>query len=172
MRFSMRKLKASNDGLSELPRLIFVSCFLKIGFPMSDLAAQYDDGVFEPDEETLISALRNQDDIPILMDIVAERDSLSSSQEVHLEQSFSEYKEPVEECQNVIDSSDSHEASLNASKDPSLDDVVTLDNVVAESALSQELIAKTIADVLEKRLPELVSEVMQALQATETAQKE
>jgi hypothetical protein len=43
--------------------------------------------------------------------------------------------------------------------------VVTLNDVVTASALSQELIAKTIASVLERRLPDLVAEVMQALQA-------
>ncbi|MGO2512805.1 hypothetical protein [Marinomonas polaris] len=143
---------------------------------MSDLATHYDDGVLEPDEETLMSALRNQDDIPILMDIVAERESLSSSQEAHLEQSFSEHKEQDAKPQDILDGSVSQEAYQNdfkdESSDPSLDEVVTLNEVVAESALSQELIAKTIADVLEKRLPELVSEVMQALHAAGTTQKE
>ena len=147
--------------------------FLILVFLMSDLATQYDDGVFEPDEETLISALRNQDDIPILMDIVAERGSLSSSQEAHLEESFNENTPDANhQDQDALGDSASLEASQNDSKDPSLDGVVTLDDVVTESALSQDLIAKTIADVLEKRLPELVSEVMQALQAAETAQKE
>ena len=141
---------------------------------MSDLATQYDDGVFEPDEETLMSALRNQDDIPILMDIVAERESLSSSQESHLEQSFGEYKEQDVKSQDILGESVSQEACQNDSKEesPALsqDEVVTLNDVVAESTLSQELIAKTIADVLERRLPELVSEVMQALQAAGTTQ--
>jgi hypothetical protein len=141
---------------------------------MSDLATQYDDGVFEPDEETLMSALRNQDDIPILMDIVAERESLSASQETHLEQSFSEHKEQDAKQQDILDDNVSQEAYQNDSKEesPALsqDEVVTLNDVVTESTLSQELIAKTIADVLERRLPELVSEVMQALQAAGTTQ--
>jgi len=141
---------------------------------MSDLAAQYDDGVFEPDEETLISALRNQDDIPILMDIVAEKEPLARSQEAHLAQSFSEHKEQDIGLQEVLNDSalqDSPEKQIEeVSLDMASDDVVTLDDVVAESSFSQELIAKTIADVLEKRLPELVLEVMQVLQATETTQ--
>jgi|UniRef100_A6W2H3 hypothetical protein len=141
---------------------------------MSDLATQYDDSIFEPDEETLMSALRNQDDIPILMDIVAEKESFTSSQEAHLERSCSERKEQDVKERDLLDVSVSQEAYQNDSKDelpdPRLDEVVTLSNVVAESSFSQELIAKTIADVLEKRLPELVLEVMQVLQATETTQ--
>ncbi|WP_421846314.1 hypothetical protein [Marinomonas sp.] len=136
---------------------------------MSDLATQYDDGVFEPDEETLMSALRNQDDIPILMDIVTEKTPLSASQEAHLAQSFDEPK-GQDILQDGIPQESSQSDFTDESPDQSLDEVVTLEDVVTESALSQELIAKTIADVLERRLPELVSEVMQALRAAETFQ--
>lgn len=141
---------------------------------MSDLATQYDDGVFEPDEETLMSALRNQDDIPILMDVVSERETLSANQDAHLVDSFGDHQEQVAKPQDAHGDSVLQETSqnnaLDESLDPPVDEVVTLNDVVAESALSEELIAKTIADVLERRLPELVSEVMQALRAAETFQ--
>jgi hypothetical protein len=141
---------------------------------MSDLATQYDDGVFEPDEETLISALRNQDDIPILMDIVAERvdvekTAFSVSQEEHLAHSFDDPLMDEELKEEAVSESVQQEASQNDFFDHSLD-TATPDNVVAGSVLSQELIAKTIAEVLEKRLPELVSEVMQALQSARAVQ--
>ena len=141
---------------------------------MSDLATQYDDGVFEPDEETLISALRNQDDIPILMDIVAERvdvekTAFSVSQEEHLAHSFDDPLMDEELKEEAVSESVQQEASQNDFFDHSLD-TATPDNVVADSVLSQELIAKTIAEVLEKRLPELVSEVMQALQSARAVQ--
>jgi hypothetical protein len=119
---------------------------------MSDLAAQHDDGVFEPDEETLMSAFRNQDDIPILMDIVTDQASFSVSQEAHLAQPFDDLE----------DESISHK---RASDEASIEEV----SVEAMSSLnpSQALIAKAIADVLEKRLPELVMEVVQALHAAD-----
>jgi hypothetical protein len=138
-------------------------------FPMSDLATQYDDGVFEPDEEILMSALRNQDDIPILMDIVAEIKPIPVMQDVHITQPLGDAEEQsallhkVQLEDNVPD--DSVKNALDEPLDDSLDGVVTLNDVVTESALSQELIAKTIASVLERRLPDLVAEVMQALQA-------
>ena len=141
---------------------------------MSDLATQYDDGVFEPDEETLISALRNQDDIPILMDIVAERvdvekTAFSVSQEEHLAHSFDDPLMDEELKEEAVSESVQQEASQNDLFDHSLD-TATPDNVVTDSVLYQELIAKTIAEVLEKRLPELVSEVMQALQSARAVQ--
>ena len=114
---------------------------------MSDLAAQHDGGIFEPDEETLMSALRNQDDIPILMDIVTDQTPFSAGQEMHLAQS--------------IDGSHSQNESEQSEGSP--DEVPVITDMLISSNASQELIAKTIADVLEKRLPELVSEVMQAL---------
>ena len=114
---------------------------------MSDLAAQHDGGIFEPDEETLMSALRNQDDIPILMDIVTDQAPFSAGQEMHLTQS--------------IDGSHSQNESEQSEGSP--DEVPVITDMLISSNASQELIAKTIADVLEKRLPELVSEVMQAL---------
>ncbi|QUX97445.1 hypothetical protein C0J08_19480 [Marinomonas sp. CT5] len=136
---------------------------------MSDFAAQHDDGFFEPDEETLISALRNQDDIPILMDVVSESVASSVSQEAHLAQSFDEAKHQAETSSSEVKSDEHKQAdSAEIPQSHDLDDIITLDDVVNEPALSHAVISKAIADVLEKRLPELVSEVMQALQASST----
>jgi hypothetical protein len=77
------------------------------------------------------------------MDIVAEQVAACASQEDHL-------------VQTLDGSSDESEAEKT--------DVVAV-------KLSQEFVAKTIAGVLEKRLPELVSEVMQTLYSSDTATK-
>lgn len=108
---------------------------------MSDLAIQNDDSSFEPDEETLISALRNQDDIPILMDVVAEKLNDCVSQEEYLSK--------------TVD--DSHE------------DVDTLKTHMSSLPYSQDSIANAITVVLEKRLPELVAEVIQTLNVDDTS---
>jgi len=110
---------------------------------MSDLAAHHEDGVLEPDEETLVSALRNQDDIPILMDVVAEQVATCTSQEEHLVQTFDD-----------LDNEQKTEAMR-----------------ALPGNVSQEFVEKTIAGVLEKRLPELISEVMQALHSSDIATK-
>lgn len=125
---------------------------------MSDLATQHDDGVFEPDEETLISALRNQDDIPILMDVVEEQITASTSQEVHLSQSLDGLSPSDEPSQSEVRFEPAEEKA-------------TSKECNALVALPQELIAKTVADVLAKRLPELVEEVVQALQTASITQK-
>ncbi|ETX09466.1 hypothetical protein MUS1_08560 [Marinomonas ushuaiensis DSM 15871] len=110
---------------------------------MSDLAAHHENDALEPDEETLISALRNQDDIPILMDIVAEQVAACASQEDYLVQTLDE--SDYEKKSEVTDT--------------------------LSSDLSQELIAKTITSVLERRLPELVSEVIQTLYSSDATIK-
>lgn len=106
---------------------------------MSDVATQKNE-VFEPDEDTLISALRNQDDIPILMDVVAEQVAARASQEDHLAR--------------ALDNTSAEEVDPAVSED-----------------FSQERIAKAIAGVLEKRLPELVSEVVEALYSSSSTCK-
>ena len=147
--------------------------FLILVFPMSDLATQYDDGVFEPDEETLISALRNQDDIPILMDIVAETVPVSSDKSVHSAQPLDEPEEyGMQSEKDLLEDHDFSSDSAEGTHDDDMDDVLTLNDIVDESPLSQALIAKAIASVLERRLPELVSEVMQALQDAAETKKE
>lgn len=105
---------------------------------MSELTSQHEDSVLEPDEDTLISALRNQDDIPILMDIVADSAAASLSQEDYLVNSLGE-------------------EAADASPDTPV--------------YSEALIAKAISSVLEKRLPELVQEVLQVIRETELPSK-
>ncbi|NLQ18048.1 hypothetical protein HGG82_10455 [Marinomonas sp. M1K-6] len=122
---------------------------------MSDLATQHDDGVFEPDEETLISALRNQDDIPILMDVVEEHVSASISQEIHLSQSLDGPNDGSLQSEVRVEPAEEKRAKEESNA----------------GALSKELIAKTITDVLAKRLPALVEEVMQTLQTVSAKQK-
>jgi len=122
---------------------------------MSDSVTKHDDGVFEPDEETLMSALRNQDDIPILMDIVVDQPSVSVAQEGGLAQSFDDAQIQNKDVQG----------------ESSEDNVLASIETLAPANLSQEFIAKTIAGVLEKRLPELVSEVMQVLYAADAENK-
>ncbi|TYL46742.1 hypothetical protein [Marinomonas sp. IMCC 4694] len=137
---------------------------------MSDLATSQDDGIFEPDEETLMSALRNQDDIPILMDIVSDADAFTSRQEAYLRQSFDD---------NAPDKPLPLEAHLapslptSISNEPSREnevESVSKDTVsVPTLAVSQDQVASAITAALERRLPifmaELVAEVMQDLHA-------
>ncbi|WP_394182712.1 hypothetical protein [Marinomonas posidonica] len=109
---------------------------------MSDLATNQNEETHEPDEETLISALRNQDDIPILMDVVTDPDSEEDgvSQEEHFVHSVEDVTEQVE-------------SSVEA----------TVSNYASREALEQ-----AITSVLQKRLPELVAEVIQVMQTTES----
>lgn len=119
---------------------------------MSNLATQHDDGVFEPDEETLMSALRNQDDIPILMDVVEEQVSISTSQEAHFAQSLSDAPEQGTQADSLVTSCSEAKASSQQAQ-------------IHETA-SLECIAAAISEVLAKRLPEIVQEVMQVLQTS------
>lgn len=112
---------------------------------MSDLAANQNEDVFEPDEETLISALRNQDDIPILMDVVTDPDSSDDgvSQEEHLAHSVEEITE--QSMSAVVDELPQQATVTRAALEP-----------------------KPISVVLAKRLPDLVAEVIQQMQTSES----
>ena len=111
---------------------------------MSDLAANQNEDVFEPDEETLISALRNQDDIPILMDVVTDPDSSDDgvSQEEHLAHSVEEITEQ------------------------SMSSVV--DELPQQATVTRAALEQAISVVLAKRLPDLVAEVIQQMQTSES----
>ncbi|AEF53380.1 hypothetical protein [Marinomonas posidonica] len=113
---------------------------------MSDLATNQNEEIHEPDEEALISALRNQDDIPILMDVVTDPDSEEDgvSQEEHFVHS-------VEDIAAQAKSS--------------------VDDVAVAYPTSPEALEYAIASVLEKRLPELVAEVIQVMQVTGSKHK-
>ncbi|MBR7888931.1 hypothetical protein J9B83_08220 [Marinomonas sp. A79] len=133
---------------------------------MSDLATSHDDGTFEPDEDALMSALRNQDDIPILMDIVVDGAAASyprsTSQEAHLQHSFDVKDAPLD--------NETTELSPPAQTTHTEKPITQSDTLI----VSSEQINRAIVDVLEKRLPELmtalVAEVMQNLQASTTAE--
>ncbi|BFM49823.1 hypothetical protein [Marinomonas sp. THO17] len=116
---------------------------------MSDLAANQNEDFFEPDEETLISALRNQDDIPILMDVVTDPDSFDDgvSQEEHLTHSV--------------------EDAVEQGVSPLVDE-----EVPEHTEVNQTELEHAIATVLAKRLPDLIAEVMQVMQTSELGEKQ
>ena len=66
---------------------------------MSDVLSDAQMYLSEPDETVLTAALRNKDDIPILMDIVGEDDDevpvISVSQETHLKNSLAHEEQDV-----------------------------------------------------------------------------
>ncbi|MEO9653546.1 hypothetical protein [Marinomonas sp.] len=111
---------------------------------MSDLATQAEQSGFEPDEETLISALRNQDDIPILMDVVTEQLSVNLSQADHLQHTLSDHPAELE-------------VTASAAK------VEAVENAATGNEPTAAQISQAVESVLQKRLPELISEVLQAL---------
>lgn len=113
---------------------------------MSDFTRQDNDAV-EPSEEVLISALRNQDDIPILMDVVSEKIEAGVSQEVYMTQS-------VEGGLNAVSDNDSVPIVPEAQSQ----------ETQPQEMKSQEKIAEAISEVLERRLPELVAEVITVLE--------
>lgn len=133
---------------------------------MSDLATSHDDGTFEPDEETLISALRNQDDIPILMDIVEEAVAApyasSNSQEAHLQHSFDAKEASTDAPVSPPPLSDQQSRPKEEVKKPTTSS--------STLSVSPEQLNRAIVEALEKRLPDLmtalVTEVVQNLQAS------
>ncbi len=216
---------------------------------MSDLIAQRDDA-FEPDEDALAAALRNQDDIPILMDVVADQvdeekseveeaeveetaaqetneegpkesvvesiEAQGVSQEAYFEKVFGERSKATESNETLMhgDALESVDAELGAiefgemvlddiqpdvvfseeqdvtkefsdeqevatqqgseSSDDSVEDIALVaqeaDQTNAKAKeYTEDLVAKAIADVLEKRLPDLIAEVMGALQTAENS---
>ena len=124
-----------------------------------------DDNQCEPDEHTLMSALRNQDDIPILMDVVAEKLSATVSQESQ----FSDAMEGLDRIQNDAPPvlSDEEQAPHSVAAEPQLETNPQED----ENPDRQAAIAQAISSVLEKRLPELVQEVLQAMDELPTRTK-
>lgn len=115
---------------------------------MSDVLSDAQMYLSEPDETVLTAALRNQDDIPILMDIVGE-ESASVSQADHLAQSLS---------------SESDDSDRNAAR-------VDLETENQEADLpaqySQEALATAIEAVMRRKLPEIVNEVVLELSKNE-----
>jgi len=123
----------------------------------------------EPDESVLISALRNQDDIPILMDVVGESLVPKISQEGHLSQILAQGLDDVLETpfekEELIAASSSSSASGSVIQAPSL---------ANESALKIEPARLQIAieNAFAKMLPSLIEEVVQELALAEVPKKQ
>lgn len=120
----------------------------------------------EPDESVLMSALRNQDDIPILMDVVGESLAPKVSQAGHLSQvlaqgSESEQEDPLEKEELIAASSPAAESVIEAHS-PSNDDENN-----TESAQLQQAIERAFAKVL----PSLIEEVVKELESTKHTKK-
>lgn len=157
---------------------------------MSELASYHEEKVLEPDEFTLMNALRNQDDIPILMDVVTDKDGVTGDVEddysdldcVSVEAGQGDVSlmdddiplvnESVEEAlidNDLVDDEDSIPVLTDAEAyDPTsmLADVIetkTAAAIPSSHGISEELIASAISEVLEKRLPELVSDVLRVI---------
>ena len=157
---------------------------------MSELASYHEEKVLEPDEFTLMNALRNQDDIPILMDVVTDKDGVTDDveddysdldsvsveagqgDESLMDDDIPLVNESVEEAlidNDLVDDEDSIPVLTEAEAyDPTsmLADVIeskTTAAIPSPHGISEELIASAISEVLEKRLPELVSDVLRVI---------
>ncbi|SBS38643.1 hypothetical protein MSP8887_03409 [Marinomonas spartinae] len=160
---------------------------------MSELAAHYEESTLEPDENTLINALRNQDDIPILMDVVMDKEDVDVTDEEFVPLADTP-SQPMGLAELVADDlreeqdashEDENESSQNSvQEDHSGIPVLTTPEVVAaplsaqqlaqqnesvsqnsqqaagEQSELQEAISIALAEVLQRRLPELVEEVL------------
>ncbi|MCZ2723519.1 hypothetical protein O1D97_18370 [Marinomonas sp. 15G1-11] len=116
---------------------------------MSDLPQEHENLVAEPDENVLIAALRNQDDIPILMDIVGDHVSLSVSQEVHLSDKM-EKEFTQEDCTGVVADNGLPRASSDVEK-------------ISLTEFDSAQLHKAISTVIERLLPTIVSNVVAEL---------
>jgi hypothetical protein len=119
---------------------------------MSDFPEEHEHTVVEPDENVLIAALRNQDDIPILMDIVGDHVSLNMSQEGHLSDTMHH------------EQSDDQHATTDFLSEADTKPVV-VSEVGAASSLHSERIQAAVQKAMEKFLPDIVQEVVKELQA-------
>lgn len=118
---------------------------------MADFPEEYEHTVVEPDENVLIAALRNQDDIPILMDIVGDHVSLNVSQEVH----FSE---------KMHNESSENQHSLNNLSSDMEQNSTALSEAETSGSINAERIQAAVQKAIEKFLPDIVSEVVKELQ--------
>ncbi|REG82461.1 hypothetical protein [Marinomonas pollencensis] len=150
------------DLASQIEESVLNDCALEEGVCQDEVLG---DNQCEPDEHTLISALRNQDDIPILMDIVAEKLSATVSQETQFSEAMESFEHIQDDAIPVL--LDEEQASASAEPDTKLDKVQQEDSVTDR----QDIIAQAIASVLEKRLPDLVQEVLQTMDELSTQAK-
>lgn len=155
---------------------------------MPDVASKITDDVFEshaftgnafnhdelePDEEDLVAALRNQDDIPILMDVVADTLSSSLSQEGQLSDAMKKLVLEQESTIPVLCNEEPDVVLASTHVEEKTEHVEEkTENVAGDVAVfTHEHIAEAVSKVLEKRLPELVQEVLSVMQNLPTKAK-
>jgi hypothetical protein len=143
-------------------------------FPVSVFSGVYmsnhtreEEFIPEPDESVLISALRNQDDIPILMDVVGESLVPKISQEGHLSQIL------AQGLDDVLEIPFEKEELLAASSSAS-DSVTDPHYYVNENSLKIEpaRLQNAIENAFAKLLPRLIDEVVQELASQEVVKKQ
>ena len=122
----------------------------------------------EPDESVLMSALRNQDDIPILMDVVGASLAPKVSQEGHLSQILAqgadnELDDAIKQ-EELLAASSTAAASVTEPQSPSID----IDLLIIEPARLQNAIEKAFV----KLLPSLIEEVVNELELSKAAKKQ
>ncbi|SBS30079.1 hypothetical protein MAQ5080_01580 [Marinomonas aquimarina] len=144
---------------------------------MSDVLSDAQMYLSEPDETVLTAALRNKDDIPILMDVVgADEVTTPVSQEMHLKKLLSSDKEPEKAAthfQYEPPETRKSEFQYEPPEDTVAEVAQTVTSSVKQSAEAlatapqkssksdqSQIIAAAIRSVLERRLPQLVAEVM------------
>lgn len=132
---------------------------------MSDVLSDTEMYSSEPDETVLTAALRNKDDIPILMDIVGEI-SAPVSQEEHLVHSFSH--ESLYAVEPQTDTEEFDEITADAGMSDVQDEADSAEQEVALE-LDQARLAAAIESVLQRKLPEIVQEVVLELSKNEKA---
>ncbi|WP_067215208.1 hypothetical protein ACPUEK_00030 [Marinomonas gallaica] len=152
---------------------------------MSDVLSDAQMFLSEPDETVLTAALRNKDDIPILMDIVGADDAVTPiSQEMHLKKSlFSDeaetqkptptfkyeapekktkfqYEPPEKGAEFNYEPPEAITETVSDSVSQTVEHVATAVQPNTAGKDQSQLIADAVKSVLERRLPELVAEVM------------
>ncbi|MBM6552218.1 hypothetical protein [Marinomonas ostreistagni] len=157
---------------------------------MSDVLSDVNMYLSEPDETVLTAALRNKDDIPILMDIVGD-DTPLVSQEEHLQSSVTidpevrpvtakavsakkdtMLKRPVVPTTTATPTISTEQAAFHAAKRALEQPQTAADSTdqaapteahsesAAQASPSSNLLSEVIQTVLERKLPEIVEEVM------------
>ncbi|MFT2110858.1 hypothetical protein [Marinomonas sp. 2405UD68-3] len=121
---------------------------------MSDLSQEHERMVSEPDENVLIEALRNQDDIPILMDIVGEHVSLSLNQETY-------FSKKMESESKGVTSTSPLDSSVSVTTVP-----VDQAPITSFSGVDSAQLQSAIKTVIERLLPTIVEEVIKELTLT------
>jgi hypothetical protein len=117
---------------------------------MTDTYFDIDNLELEPDEGVLAAALRNKDDIPILMDVVSAKVATHVSQADYLAQSLKV-------------GSQSEEESVEPALNPASPIAEENEQTSTSLAVTREQISQAISAVLQRQLPQLVAEVMTEL---------